>query len=1104
MKKINNALCILLAFCLIFTCFSVSLFTTNADIIQPNKDFCISNIENDGQLKSEFLDRVHVLHKDTTFTLNSDKTVTMVKGETASTGFALESEEDSEIQQLSGKIYLPATVAQGGPGFIHSKTVGSDDSISYRATTFCLNADEIGGFNIVENYGTVHINADGTPYKGTNNLGGAWGNAGSLYVSNKSVKTTTTIKTYTMVSANASYNTNTEYYTKDENNVFTKHAKDTIGKEVFDANKSLYYTYASSTTNQFNLENPPEDCKDVLSVNDTVYKFTTIATTEGYFNKTGTKGVSLTSLGLSEEVIEKLKSVTAIEDSERMVDYTVRYKGEDGKIPVINLAMTIGGTSFVTHDITAPFYSSQLGAEKALGVAQIFSWPAKDDRGKLTFSDFTATYLVNKEARILDLDNDVRYIGRHYVDNGVHKLGWEQSGFEFSFIGTGATVEITRIKKSTDRAFMNVYVDGVRQVYSNPTYEPSKDLFLETNGSNYYVLASDLPEGPHTIKVIKRTGPMYSSASIDNIYIHQSDNAAICEKPEAPELRIATFGDSITEGMGILSGLGLPSNEDSTLTYAGLAAEAFGAEISDSIAEGGIGVTRCSKDYTLGEVLDYVDYHHYGTEAEHALYQFDSDPNAVVLNIGTNDGASWSKINPTDFVNGLKDLIKKIRSHYPDKPIFYVYGMMKIGDTVIPSITTALSELEAEGIKDIYYIPVKCTVENGEISYANHPNALGHERVSKHLIAKMAEVLGWETADMKNGLSVEKIDDVSYTGSAHTPEITVKLNGTELIKDTDYSVTYENNVNSGVATAKVALIGDYSGYIAQNFNIVCLHDGLELSETTPATCISDGEKSGVCPICSAVVTEPITKTGHEWEEWEVITPVSCLVNGEKRRDCKNCDAFETDVIKAIGKHTPDVRAGSPAGIGVNGELLYVCAFCEQGAGKTVIYAIKTITLSKTSCTYDGKVHKPTVTVKDSKGKTISSKNYTVTYQSGFKSVGKYKVTVKFNGRDYVGTKTLYFTINPKGTSLSSVSAGKKSFTAKWKKQSTGTAGYQIQYSTSKTFKSAKTVTVKGTKTVSKKISHLSAKKTYYVRIRTYKSSGLVSGWSSYKKVTTKK
>lgn len=79
--------------------------------------------------------------------------------------------------------------------------------------------------------------------------------------------------------------------------------------------------------------------------------------------------------------------------------------------------------------------------------------------------------------------------------------------------------------------------------------------------------------------------------------------------------------------------------------------------------------------------------------------------------------------------------------------------------------------------------------------------------------------------------------------------------------------------------------------------------------------------------------------------------------------------------------------------------------------------------------------------------------------------------------------------------------GKQSIAVKWKKCS-GASGYQIQYSTSAKFSNAKSVNISSQKTVSKTITKL-PKKTYYVRVRSYKKSGksvFYSGWSTAKKV----
>ncbi len=169
-----------------------------------------------------------------------------------------------------------------------------------------------------------------------------------------------------------------------------------------------------------------------------------------------------------------------------------------------------------------------------------------------------------------------------------------------------------------------------------------------------------------------------------------------------------------------------------------------------------------------------------------------------------------------------------------------------------------------------------------------------------------------------------------------------------------------------------------------------------------------------------------------------------------------------------------------------------------------------VKLSSTSYTYSGKAKTPSVTVKDSKGKTLKNgTDYTVKYSSGRKNVGRYAVKVTFKG-NYTGSKTVYYYIVPKSTSISKVLALKRGFKLSWKKQTTQTTGYQIQYSTSSKFKKAKTVNVSKNKTTSKTVKKLSSKKKYYVRVRTYKTvkidgktKKVYSSWSKTKKVKTK-
>lgn len=196
--------------------------------------------------------------------------------------------------------------------------------------------------------------------------------------------------------------------------------------------------------------------------------------------------------------------------------------------------------------------------------------------------------------------------------------------------------------------------------------------------------------------------------------------------------------------------------------------------------------------------------------------------------------------------------------------------------------------------------------------------------------------------------------------------------------------------------------------------------------------------------------------------------------------------------------------------GKDGKIVTKCSVCGKNLSETVIKKVSDIRLSATSYIYDGKAKTPSVSVKDSAGKTLKmNTDYTVTYSTGRKNVGSYSVTIKLKG-NYSGTVQKTFIITPKSTSITKLTPGGKKLTVKWKKQETQTTGYQIQYATSSKLKDAKTVTVSKNKTTSKTISKLKAKKKYYVRIRTYKtikvngkSVKLYSSWSKVRSVKTK-
>ncbi len=154
-------------------------------------------------------------------------------------------------------------------------------------------------------------------------------------------------------------------------------------------------------------------------------------------------------------------------------------------------------------------------------------------------------------------------------------------------------------------------------------------------------------------------------------------------------------------------------------------------------------------------------------------------------------------------------------------------------------------------------------------------------------------------------------------------------------------------------------------------------------------------------------------------------------------------------------------------------------------------------------TYTGKAITQNPTVKLGSKTLKKGTDYTVTFKNN-KAVGKATVTIKGKG-NYTGTISKTFKINPKKTTLKTATSPKtKKLKVTYSKVS-GVTGYQTVYSTSSKFTKATTKTA-SSKSTSKTISGLTKGKTYYVKVRTYKTvngTKYYSGYSAVKKVKIK-
>lgn len=280
--------------------------------------------------------------------------------------------------------------------------------------------------------------------------------------------------------------------------------------------------------------------------------------------------------------------------------------------------------------------------------------------------------------------------------------------------------------------------------------------------------------------------------------------------------------------------------------------------------------------------------------------------------------------------------------------------------------------------------------------------------------------------------------------------------------------------------------------------------------TTAATCDKAGVKTYTCP-CGATKTEPIAATGnHSFGDWAVTTAPTCVKQGTETRTCSVCKKTETRSVAATGKHdyriADDEQDIWAATLDDDGYIKYTCTVC--GKTKTeVIPMVSGVTLSKTTFTANGKVQKPTVTVKDRNGNDPDG-FISVSYSNEkSKAAGTYKVYLRAGdwedqrvGWKYYFSQTYTYTIKPAKTKeLKVTEVGTKTLKLGWKAV-TGAKYYSVYIS-----KDGKSWTHKATvSTNSATIKDLKAGTKYQVKVRALDSKKKVKGaFSDVLKTQTK-
>ena len=362
--------------------------------------------------------------------------------------------------------------------------------------------------------------------------------------------------------------------------------------------------------------------------------------------------------------------------------------------------------------------------------------------------------------------------------------------------------------------------------------------------------------------------------------------------------------------------------------------------------------------------------------------------------------------------------------------------------------------------------------------------------------------------------TMSSINSVTYTGKEIKPSVTVKYADKVLLNNTDYTIAYKNNTNAGNASVIITGKGNFTGSISKSFVIkkrsiekfsctmgsnysysggqikpsITIKDGTKTLKNGTDYTVSYGKNTalgkGTVKISGkGNYTGSITKTFTISKR-----SVTTLSYGGLSARTYTGKAIKPSISVKYGKTT--LKNGRDYTVSYGKNISPGKGTVKiSGKGNYTGSITKTFTISKRSVTtlsysslstrtYTGKAIKPSITVKYGKTTLKNGRDYTLSY-------GKNVATGKGN---YSGTITKSFKIVPKKPSVS-IKAGKGSL--KVTAKATGASGYQIAYATSAKGK-LKYVTSGTSKTLK-----LSRNKTYYVKVRAYKTIDGKKYYGSY-------
>lgn len=322
----------------------------------------------------------------------------------------------------------------------------------------------------------------------------------------------------------------------------------------------------------------------------------------------------------------------------------------------------------------------------------------------------------------------VRWIGRVDTSDPIGpRFSWSGTGFVARFHGTSLTAQL-----GNEGAFIfKAVVDGVPQ-----------PAFTSMPRAGRYALATGLPAGEHTVALYRQSEGQLGLSQLHGLTV---GDGALLAPPPAPQRLIEVVGDSISCGFGILGAI----DDDCYATqshwdaYPSVMARALGAEVS-TIAGSGRGVVR---NYP-GDSVDTMPQIYQRTLATEPLptWGFGVEPQAVIINLGTNDLGNGKGDPGPRFVTVYRSLVETIRAHYPSAFILCTIGpLTSLSESAIVYryIRTVLDARAAAGDTRVALFDRILPQTPDKYAGAYHPNVAENTILAAQLGEELRARLGW-------------------------------------------------------------------------------------------------------------------------------------------------------------------------------------------------------------------------------------------------------------------------------------------------------------------------------------------------------------------------